>query len=303
MLPEPSAPHSPQDRDPAGPRDGGPQDRPTSNDDGPSGRISRFGGPRAVRQVCLPPVPRSHGRARQFGGCLRGPSTDSIRLRQGPGRCASVGSTEASNGRLARVGVVGPKHPGITFAARCLPIRLSPSPQNGYLHERDRAVAEEGIDPPGCRLREPPKAAPSDDELEQGSICTGWLSQRSTGSGGLWPTPVTKLATTSTLIPLLRKSREPLGVKRHVGVWKRFGINWAIARSPTPATAARTSSPLRRHADSTAYATVSPGHRDLAGEAGRASPVRFTTSSPVPDRRAIGRFARWRGAGLSPAPP
>ena len=47
------------------------------------------------------------------------------------------------------------------------------------------------LTPPGCRLREPPKAAPSDDELKQASICTGWLSQSSPGWGGLWPTPVT----------------------------------------------------------------------------------------------------------------
>src|SRR5262249_62062539 len=46
------------------------------------------------------------------------------------------------------------------------------------------------LTPPGCRLREPLKAAPSDDELKHGSICAGWLSQSSPACGGLWPTPV-----------------------------------------------------------------------------------------------------------------
>ena len=80
-LPGPSTPHSPaQDRGAAHPRDGGPWDRPPSENDGPLGVLSRFGGPRAVRQLCLRTFPPSQGGWRPFVDCLRGPSIESIKL-------------------------------------------------------------------------------------------------------------------------------------------------------------------------------------------------------------------------------
>ena len=130
----------------------------------PSCRISRSGGPRAVLQRCLRPVPRSHGaRGSSAGACAVPPSTRLVCGRTKTLR-ASVGSTEASNGRLARVGVVGPTRARLTYPsyrriaihrARAadvvitVPSGRGPWPSRGTpLARRTGAVAQSTMRPP-----------------------------------------------------------------------------------------------------------------------------------------------------------
>jgi hypothetical protein len=84
----------------------------------PLGRISRGGGPGAVRQRRRRPVPRSYGGSRQLGGCLCGPSIDSIEAAKGPERC------EPRSDRT--------KHPGRKFEARSTLYLCHPRVVNGY---------------------------------------------------------------------------------------------------------------------------------------------------------------------------
>src|SRR5262249_32007429 len=64
---------------------------------------------------------------------------------------ASVGSTEASASRVARVGVVGPTHPGGKLAARCLLYACHPRLVNGYGATRATAPGPpHRIDPGQC---------------------------------------------------------------------------------------------------------------------------------------------------------
>jgi hypothetical protein len=59
-------------------------------------------------------------------------------LARGQALLASVGSTEASDGRLARVGRIEPTHPGSHFAARCALHACHSRLVNGYNRAFDR---------------------------------------------------------------------------------------------------------------------------------------------------------------------